>query len=67
MIAKIKDGYIFRHNRTPDEMKNEISDSEDESLLFDTYRKARYAGNRSLDEIDNATVEKLRAVTREKK
>ena len=67
MIAKIKDGYIFRHNRTPDEMKNEISDSEDENLLFDTYRKARYAGNRSLDEIDNATVEKLRAVTREKK
>ncbi len=67
MIAKIKGGYIFRHNRTPDEMRDEISESEDESLLFDTYRKARYAGNLSLDEIDNLTVEKLRAVTREKK
>ena len=67
MIAKIKDGYIFRHHRTPDEMKNEIAESEDEGLLFDTYRKARYAGSRSLDEIDNLTVEKLRTVTREKK
>ena len=67
MIAKIKDGYIFHHNRTPDEMKNEIAESEDEGLLFDTYRKARYAGSRSLDEIDNLTVEKLRTVTKEKK
>ena len=67
MIGKIKDGYIFRHHRTPDEMKAEISDGEDEELLFDTYRKARYAGKLSLDEIDNVTVEKLRTVTKDKK
>lgn len=67
MIAKIKDGYIFRHNRTPDEMKTEISECEDEELLFDTYKKARYAGSLSLDEIDNVTVEKLGLVTKDKK
>lgn len=67
MIAKIRDGFVMRHNHTPSEIKGSMDNIDtDEELLFDTYNKARYAGTLSLDEIDNGTVEMLKSAGKKK-
>lgn len=62
MIGKIKGGYFMRHSMTTDEIGVDIGVGEDEEILFQTYKKARYAGELSLDEIDDGTVEALREI-----
>ena len=67
MIAKIREGFVMKHNNTPIEIKvNMECIDENEALLFDTYNKARYAGKLSLDEIDNGTVEILKTAGKKK-
>ena len=67
MIKKIKGGYFMRHSMTSDEIGREIAENDDEKLLFEVYRKARYAGRLSLDEIDNNLVSELQETERQKK
>jgi hypothetical protein len=43
MIKRIRGGYMYRHQMTPDEMAQELLLEEDEKLLFETYDLARYA------------------------
>ena len=67
MIAKIREGFVMKHNHTPSEIKGKMENAdESEFLLFDTYNKARYAGKLSLDEIDNETVELLKSAGKKK-
>ena len=67
MIAKIREGFVMRHNHTPTEIKGDLDNiDENEELLFEAYNKARYAGALSLDEIDNGTVELLKTAGKKK-
>lgn len=43
MIKRIRAGYMYRRQMTPDEMAEELPLEEDEKLLFETYDLARYA------------------------
>ena len=43
MIKRIRGGYLYRRQMTPDEMAEELPLEEDEKLLFETYDLARYA------------------------
>ena len=43
MIKRIRAGYMYRRQMTPDEMAEELLLEEDEKLLFETYDLARYA------------------------
>jgi len=43
MIKRIRGGYMYRRQMTPDEMAEELPLEEDEKLLFETYDLARYA------------------------
>jgi hypothetical protein len=42
MIKRIRAGYMYRRQMTPDEMAEELPLEEDEKLLFETYDLARY-------------------------
>ncbi|MBO5898469.1 MAG: hypothetical protein J6R04_05615 [Clostridia bacterium] len=63
MIKRIRSGYTFRRQLTPDEIADELPLEEDEQLLFDTYTEARYA--RTAD-IPDAVVDVLSRVTARK-
>lgn len=63
MIKRIRGGYLFRRQLTPDEIADELPLEDNEQLLFDTYTEARYA--RSAD-IPDETVELLTRVTARK-
>lgn len=43
MIKRIRGGYLYRRQMTPDEMAEELPLEEDEKLLFETYDLARYS------------------------
>ena len=63
MIKRIRAGYLFRRQLTPDEIAGELPLEEEEKVLFDTYTQARYA--RQAD-ISDETVETLARVTAKK-
>ncbi len=55
MIKRIRAGYLFRRQLTPDEIADELPLDEDERLLFDTYTAARYAHSADIpDEVVDA-------------
>lgn len=43
MIKRIRGGYLYRRQMTPDEIAGELPLEEEEKLLFETYDLARYA------------------------
>ena len=63
MNYRIKKGYRFKKNLTPTQIEKDLKpmlkEEEDLSLLFDTYRVARYE-NAERTAIDDKLVEKLR-------
>ena len=63
MIKRIRSGYLFRRQMTPEEIADELPLDEDERLLFDTYTTARYAAHA---DISDETVTVLSRVTAKK-
>ena len=59
MIRKIKQGYRMKYSNTPDEIAKDVAVEEDEKLLFEVYKTARYAGNAANEVIDNDLVDEL--------
>ena len=59
MIRRIKQGYRMKYHQTPDEIGREIAIEDDEKMLFEVYRTARYAGTSANEVIDNDTVDEL--------
>ena len=59
MIRKIKQGYRLKYHQTPDEIGREIAVEDDEKMLFEVYRTARYAGSAANEVIDSETVDEL--------
>ena len=59
MIRKIKQGYRMKYSQTPDEIGQEIAVEDDEKLLFEVYKTARYAGKAANEVIDNDLVDEL--------
>lgn len=59
MIRKIKQGYRFKYHQTPDEIGREIAIEDDEKMLFEVYRIARYAGCGANMVIDNEMIDEL--------
>ena len=66
MIRRIKKGYFMKHSMTPAEICHEIALEDDERNLFAVYDKARYAGQRGLEEITDAMVGELQLVNRKR-
>ena len=66
MIRRIKKGYFMKHSMTPAEICAEVALEEDEKNLFAVYDKARYAGQRGLEEITDAMVGELQLVNRKR-
>ena len=66
MIRRIKKGYFMKHSMTPAEICAEVALEEDEKNLFAVYDKARYAGQRGLEEITDAMVGELQMVNRKR-
>jgi hypothetical protein len=63
MIKRIRAGYLFRRQLTPEEIAEELTPEEDEKLLFDTYTVGRYARgaqipDETIDRIARATARK---------
>lgn len=57
MIKRIRGGYLFRRQLTPDEIADELILEDEEKLLFDTYNSVRYAQNAAVpDEVVNTLV-----------
>ena len=63
MIKRIRGGYLFRRQLTPDEIADELILEDEEKLLFDTYNTARYAPDAS---VPDEVVEVLVKVTAKK-
>ena len=59
MIRKIKQGYRMKYSNTPDEIAQDVAVEEDEKLLFEVYKTARYAGKAANEVIDNDLVDEL--------
>ena len=59
MIRKIKQGYRMKYHQTPDEISREIAVEDDEKMLFEVYKTARYAGAAANEVIDSALVDEL--------
>ena len=66
MIRRIKKGYFMKRCMTPAEIGSEIALEDDEKALFAVYDKARYAGQRGLEEITDAMVGELQMVNRKR-
>lgn len=60
MIKRIRTGFLYRRQMTPDEMAEEMVLENAEKLLFDTYNLARYAKDA---EIPDEVVKTLTKVT----
>ena len=57
MIKRIRAGYLFRRQLTPDEIADELPLEDEEKLLFDTYSEVRYAKSASVpDEVVDTLV-----------
>ena len=66
MIRRIKKGYFMKRCMTPAEIGSEIALEDDEKALFAVYDKARYAGQRGVEEITDAMVGELQMVNRKR-
>ena len=66
MIRRIKKGYFMKRCMTPAEIGAEIALEDDEKALFAVYDKARYAGQRGVEEITDAMVGELQLVNRKR-
>ena len=66
MIRRIKKGYFMKRCMTPAEIGAEIALEDDEKNLFAVYDKARYAGQRGVEEITDAMVGELQLVNRKR-
>ena len=66
MIRRIKKGYFMKRCMTPAEIGSEIALEDDEKALFAVYDKARYAGQRGVEEITDAMVGELQLVNRKR-
>lgn len=66
MIRRIKKGYFMKRCMTPAEIGSEIALEDDEKALFAVYDKARYAGQRGIEEITDAMVGELQMVNRKR-
>ena len=66
MIRRIKKGYFMKRCMTPAEIGAEVALEDDEKNLFAIYDKARYAGQRGLEEITDAMVGELQMVNRKR-
>ena len=66
MIRRIKKGYFMKRCMTPAEIGAEVALEDDEKNLFAVYDKARYAGQRGLEEITDAMVGELQLVNRKR-
>ena len=64
MIRRIRKGYFMRRSMTPAEICIEVALEDDEKNLFAVYEKARYGGQRGLEEITDAMVGELQLVNR---
>ncbi len=54
MVKRIRTGFLYRRQMTPDEMAEELALEDEEQLLFDTYNIARYSINEEIpDEVVN--------------
>ena len=60
MIKRIRNGFLYRRQMTPDEMADEMLLEDTEKLLFETYNLARYAKD---PEIPDEVVKELTRVT----
>ena len=66
MIRRIRKGYFMRRSMTPTEICSEVALEDDEKNLFAVYEKARYGGQRGLEEITDAMVGELQMVNRKR-
>jgi hypothetical protein len=66
MIRRIKKGYFMKRCMTPAEIGAEVALEDDEKALFAVYDKARYAGQRGVEEITDAMVGELQLVNRKR-
>ena len=66
MIRRIKKGYFMKRSMTPAEICREVALEDDEKNLFAIYDKARYAGQRGVEEITDALVGELQLVNRKR-
>lgn len=66
MVRRIRKGYFMRRSMTPAEICVEVALEDDEKNLFAVYEKARYGGQRGLEEITDATVRELQLVNRKR-
>ena len=57
MVKRIRGGYLFRRQLTPDEIADELILEDEEKLLFDTYSTVRYAQSATVpDEVVDTLV-----------
>ena len=61
MIKRIRGGFMYRRQMTPDEMARELPLGEDEKLLFETYDLARYAQDADIPDEVVKTLTKVAA------
>ena len=66
MIRRIRKGYFMKRSMTPAEICVDVALEDDEKNLFAVYEKARYAGQRGLEEITDAMVGQLQMVNRKR-
>ena len=66
MVRRIRKGYFMKRSMTPAEICVEVALEDDERALFAVYDKARYAGQRGLEEITDAVVGELQMVNRKR-
>ena len=66
MIRRIRKGYFMKRCMTPAEICVDVALEDDEKNLFAVYEKARYAGERGLEEITDAMVGELQMVNRKR-
>lgn len=65
MLRAFRSGYRLKPSATPDDIGRDLAAEEEEKLLFETYRLARYSGGR--EPIDDRTVEILEELKDKKK
>ena len=66
MIRRIRKGYFMKRCMTPAEICVDVALEDDEKNLFAVYEKARYAGQKGLEEITDAMVGELQMVNRKR-
>ena len=66
MIRRIRKGYFMKRCMTPAEICVDVALEDDEKNLFAVYEKARYAGQRGLEEITDDMVGELQMVNRKR-